>query len=185
MKTKGFTLLETMAVTVIISVLAALLFPAMKEVYQSSRRTAALNNLRQLHLAFSLYRTNHDGDGKYGLPTSMGLPNEDELYFKDATSAVAKEKKLWQSPCGTHPDSTYPHTNLYYAPSDRPGDHWLEYVKQNQEQSLLLLDYNCNSHQIPLSASFVKRWCVGVYLSGQAKSKLLSGDLENYPNLNP
>jgi prepilin-type N-terminal cleavage/methylation domain-containing protein len=58
----AFTLMEMLVVIVIISTLAALLFPAIGRVQESGRRTACLNNLRQLHSAIAAYAAEHEGE---------------------------------------------------------------------------------------------------------------------------
>lgn len=55
MKKSGFTLIEILVVTAIVSILAALLMPAINEVRDKARAIACMNNLKQLGLAFQLY----------------------------------------------------------------------------------------------------------------------------------
>jgi prepilin-type N-terminal cleavage/methylation domain-containing protein len=52
---RAFTLIELLVVIAIIAILAALLLPALSAAKEKSRRTACLNNLRQLSLAATLY----------------------------------------------------------------------------------------------------------------------------------
>ena len=48
---RGFTLVELLVVIAIISVLAALLLPALESGMEAARRTGCMNNLRQWHIA--------------------------------------------------------------------------------------------------------------------------------------
>jgi len=51
----GFTLLELLAVIAIVAILAALLLPVANRAKDSARRTACLNNLKQIGLGIRLY----------------------------------------------------------------------------------------------------------------------------------
>ncbi len=58
---KGFTLIELLVVIAIISVLAAMLLPALSRARSSARAMECVNNLRQMHLANTMYAAEHNG----------------------------------------------------------------------------------------------------------------------------
>ncbi|MBI5708347.1 MAG: prepilin-type N-terminal cleavage/methylation domain-containing protein [Armatimonadetes bacterium] len=59
-KTRGFSLLETIVVILIIAIVAALVFPTFVRSKEGGRQVACMSNLRQLYAAISQYATDSD-----------------------------------------------------------------------------------------------------------------------------
>src|SRR3982751_752621 len=82
---RGFTLIELLVVVGIIAVLVALLLPAMAAARERARRTACLNNVRQLATATVLYLN----ENQQTLPeaASINAPLESPLCPRTSTLA--------------------------------------------------------------------------------------------------
>jgi prepilin-type N-terminal cleavage/methylation domain-containing protein len=59
-KERGFTLIELLVVIAIIAILAAILFPVFAQAKTAAKRTACMNNLRQVGLGNELYVNDFD-----------------------------------------------------------------------------------------------------------------------------
>lgn len=69
----AFTLIELLVVTSILSILIALLAPALKSAREGARQTQCASNMRQLGMAFRMYQDEHEG--RYPLTWSNNSDN--------------------------------------------------------------------------------------------------------------
>lgn len=170
----AFTLIEIVAVCAIVAVLSGLMAPVLARAIHASKESNATNKLHNLQLAFALYRTTHDGDGVYGRPSAMGLPDYDHFYQQGYLS-VSNKQDLWNPSCGVHPEMHTARVKYDYTASGREGEPWIDYVLEKQEEAVLLRDRNCTDHSVPLNADYFPRVVIAVRLNGQALKKVVFG----------
>ncbi len=60
MRRRGFTLIELLVVIAIIAILAAILFPVFAKAREAARKTACINNLKQISTAAMMYAQDYD-----------------------------------------------------------------------------------------------------------------------------
>jgi prepilin-type N-terminal cleavage/methylation domain-containing protein len=82
---RGFTLVELLAVIFIISILMALLFPAMKSVIPRAQEVVCMSHLRRLWLGFAPGVT--DGTGWPQVPASIPIGSQAEQQWWIDTSS--------------------------------------------------------------------------------------------------
>lgn len=176
---RGITLLETIVCMAIIAVLAGILTPLFARARYSARIESSLSNLRQLHLATSLYRNDY-GNGDGDTPAAKSLPPELYVLQSKTFGSVGK------SPCGVHPDNARGALSKQYfsytywhgtANNDECRPEYTAQTHKLGEDYVLFTDADCNSASEPLWSNHFVHFGLGVRLSGQAFRVRRLGDI--------
>jgi prepilin-type N-terminal cleavage/methylation domain-containing protein/prepilin-type processing-associated H-X9-DG protein len=101
---KGFTLIELLVVIAIIAILAAILFPVFAKAREAARKTACINNLKQIGIAVMAYNQDYDevypfdAYARTGSTATMASPATDLLHWPGRVQPYIKNTKIFQCP---------------------------------------------------------------------------------------
>ena len=93
----AFTLIELLVVIAIIAILAAILFPVFAQAREKARQTSCLSNIKQMALAYTMYRTDYDGVNPI---TIMSGPSSSWL---NASQPYIKNRGIYRCPSDVSP----------------------------------------------------------------------------------
>jgi prepilin-type N-terminal cleavage/methylation domain-containing protein len=167
MKTRfGFTLIEVLVVISIVAVLAGIALPVFAASKEQAKIAVCKQQLHQLQLALSLYRSEHDGDGQYGPATQMGLPPTGAQLMDVLKVPV----RILQ--CSAPPNSVSRSGAVYMITfnDDKPNPEvltWGQYAREELDQSVVFADMNHGDRTIPMRSPFYPHKGFAVRLSGE------------------
>jgi len=98
---RGFTLIELLVVIAIIAILAAILFPVFSRIKEQGRKSACLQNLRQIGLGLRSYADDYDGKLPYALGWWDGAG---DTFVGKAIYPFTKNMEIWQCPSNHQTD---------------------------------------------------------------------------------
>lgn len=118
----AFTLIELLLVVAIIALLAALLLPAFQQARRKSYEPVCINNLKQFHVAFAMYREDYGDSPKY---QSWLLPYLKDKRVLHCPADFYKHGAGWW---GSDSPTSYINTSYHYY---RPFcDHYRELMER-------------------------------------------------------
>lgn len=110
-KPKGFTLIELLVVIAIIALLAAILFPVFARARENARKSACLNNMKQIGLGIAQYAQDYDetlpvqapsytvtGFPAGADPVVAGVPISSGQSIADKLHTYLKNSQIWTCP---------------------------------------------------------------------------------------
>lgn len=174
MKSAGITIAEILVVIGIVMFLAAISYSPITAAIQSAHKSQCVSNLKQLHLAISLYRQEYGGEGIYGDSYSMGLPPDDvrKVIREFVTLRCAEAGNDMFTTKGVHYYSFWIEPEL-----DGTIPPWSRYAVEWKGESILVADMNHNSKEIPIMQEDLRsRFGMGVRENGSLAQIRKPGD---------
>jgi prepilin-type N-terminal cleavage/methylation domain-containing protein len=164
----GFTLIETICVVAIIAIVIAITTPAMVQAKKRARIASSIQTSHQLWLALSMYRSDYDGDGRFGTMTEMGMPPMGET-FRTMPAWIMepygpKAYRDWVSPCrpGSEQDGPFVLPTWWNDPTTNAE------MALYQDSFIVLNDPACSDWPDRLLDGHFPHRSIGTQLSGRA-----------------
>jgi prepilin-type processing-associated H-X9-DG protein/prepilin-type N-terminal cleavage/methylation domain-containing protein len=154
-KSRGFTLVELLAVLTVISLLTALLVPTLSRGRARAHATACASTLRQLGMAFQLYlQDNVDGFPTSAPQSGLGAQPEDWVWWQVAPGQVTMRDP--------RQGSVMPYLGQYdprylRCPADRHAEARQVLWKRNPGTEQYFYSYSLNAHSDVGMASYISR----------------------------
>ncbi len=153
----------------ILAVLAGILFPVFAQAKRGAQVTSTVQKIHQLSLAIQMYRSENDGDARFGRASQMGLPPSSQIY-KVAPPA------MWKMPCQSADVTSF---GTVYWPEDSVGPgSWEEIVRTFEESAPVIHSLSCTDSDWDVNNQFHPKLGIAADLSGRLLKKRKTGNPE-------
>ena len=98
---KGFTLIELLVVIAIIAILAAILFPVFAQAREAARKTACINNLKQMGTGLLMYSQDYDEELPPAWIGYPSVPFPGYARWMDVVQPYVKNGQIFSCPSST------------------------------------------------------------------------------------
>ncbi len=147
---KAFTLIELLVVVAIISILAALLAPALKSARDSAKGIGCMNNLKQIGLAMNLYADENAGNypATWSVSSPVLFPDRLNSYLgsQDTSGGSFMKLAVWWCPFAKNIGGGARHYGYNVCVASSTGQ-WLlrQDAPPNPSKYVLIGEFNRNS----------------------------------------
>ncbi|MGI8924860.1 MAG: prepilin-type N-terminal cleavage/methylation domain-containing protein [Fimbriimonadales bacterium] len=167
---RAFTLLETLSVVAIIAALTAIITPIYSAAILGAKTQSSIQRLRQFHVAISLYQSQWDFKG-YDSVEALALP--DVVAF-----TTMFPRHMYGSPCGWNQAFSPDNANVGWAYIYSEPLPWgLKVFRQYRQNSVLVIDYQCNGGAVGVADPLAHKRVLGLLLSGEVVNRWTTGDV--------
>lgn len=175
MKRKGLTFIEVVVAISILAILVAVTLPIIDSSKRRSRQVTCQSNLRQMHSAIELYRSDWSGQA-YGNLYQMGLPPQplmDTLPVVRLLDCNGEGRPNYHAHGGL---------SYMYVPTPPGRDtwfrqEWTKYLAEQNEQAILAFDLYHNPPNLNVGSPGNIKTALAIRLSGAAVTQRKRGDV--------
>jgi len=154
----AFTLVELLVVLTIISLLAALLFPALASAKAKTHSVVCSSNLRQLGMAFMLYLDDNKDTFPTGAAASpLGAQPEDWIWWQVEIGETGKATMRDGRGSALTPYLRGYKSSYFRCPADKDALAREMTWKANRNKELYTYSYSLNAHSMHGMASYISK----------------------------